>query len=96
MRLDKKEILKLADLAKLELSSQEVNTYKNQLGDILSYVDSINELELDDIRESLTGVREFDVVPPRPDIVQKSDSRAINQASLNKENYVEAANVFDK
>jgi aspartyl-tRNA(Asn)/glutamyl-tRNA(Gln) amidotransferase subunit C len=96
MKLDKKEILKLADLAKLELDKKEVDTYKKQLGDILSYVDNLNKLDLGDTRESLTGVRESDVVPPRPDVVQKSDPKAIEQASLSKDNYVEASNVFDK
>ncbi|MBT6691136.1 Asp-tRNA(Asn)/Glu-tRNA(Gln) amidotransferase subunit GatC [Candidatus Parcubacteria bacterium] len=96
MKLDKKEVKKLADLAKLELSDKELGTYQKQLGDILSYADKINKLEIDDIRESLTGVRESDVVPPRPDVVQKSDPQAIEQASLNKDNYVKAANVFEK
>lgn len=96
MKLDKKQVIKLADLAKLELDKKEVDTYKKQLGDILSYVDNINKLDLDDIQESLTGVRESDVVPPRPDIIQKSDPRAVDQASLNKDNYIEAANVFEK
>lgn len=95
MKLDKKNILHLANLAKLELSEAEIKTYGKQLEEILAYVDKINELDLEKIKESLTGVEELKLVP-RPDNSVKSESVAINQAGRREKGYVVAPNVFDK
>jgi aspartyl-tRNA(Asn)/glutamyl-tRNA(Gln) amidotransferase subunit C len=96
MKLDKKEIKHLADLAKLQLTSEEIATYADQLTDVLDFVDKINKLDLKKIKESLTGVDESDIVPPRPDQVEESDPEVIKQASELRENYLVAPNVFDK
>ncbi len=96
MKLDKKEIKHLADLAKLQLSKEEIATYADQLTDVLDFVDKINKLDLRKIKESLTGVDESDIVPPRPDQVEESDSDTIKQASELEDNYLLTPNVFDK
>ena len=45
MGLDKAEIKKIADLAKLELSDSELETYQEQLASVLNYVNKINKGE---------------------------------------------------
>ncbi len=96
MKLDKKQVKHLANLAKLQLSAEEIDIYSDQLTDVLGYVDKINKLDLDKIKESLTGVDESDIVPPRPDIVEDSQSEVIQQASELEDNYLVAPHVFDK
>jgi len=46
--MDIKEVQKVASLARLSLSDQELTDYGNQLTQILSYVEVLNELELED------------------------------------------------
>ena len=46
MRFDKKEILILAELAKLHLTEEEIKLYQRQLADILAYVDKIKQVKL--------------------------------------------------
>jgi len=95
MEFDKKQVAHLADLAKLELKEEELESYKHQLQDILAYVEKINTLNLEDVVESLSGV-EDDAVGPRPDSVENSDPKSIEQACQKEGAYVAAPNVFNK
>jgi len=45
MKITPEEISHVADLARLQLSAEEVEAMAGQLGDILSYVDKLNELD---------------------------------------------------
>lgn len=45
MRLTKKEIEHIADLARLELSSAELELYGSQLSDVLSYINQLQEVD---------------------------------------------------
>lgn len=95
MKLSKHEVLNLAKLAKLELSDTEIKDYQKQLVDVLDYVDKINNLKLNKVKESLTGA-ENNEVGPRPDKVELSDPKIIQQANVLEDNYVVAPNVFKK
>ena len=95
MKLDKNNILHLADLAKLELTENEIVTYSKQLEDILSYVEKINTLDLEKIKESLSGAEELKLAP-RPDSLTKSEPKAIEQSCNVEDGYIVAPNAFDK
>lgn len=45
IKLGKKDILHLSQLAKLNLTSEEIKRYRRQLEETLDYVDNLNELE---------------------------------------------------
>lgn len=93
MALDKKEIIALADLAKLALEDREIELYQEQLKEVLSYVDKIKELDLAKIKESLTGVELG--VQPRIDKVKASQPDIIKQASKIEDSYVATPQVFN-
>ncbi|MBT4516842.1 MAG: Asp-tRNA(Asn)/Glu-tRNA(Gln) amidotransferase subunit GatC [Candidatus Komeilibacteria bacterium] len=95
MEFNKKEVLHLADLAKLKLSEKELESYNSQLQDILTYVDKINNLDLKNVKESLSGIEDSDV-GPRPDSVEACKPEAISQACQKDGKYVAAPNVFNK
>ncbi len=61
---------KIADLARLELSNEEVQTFTGQLGDILRYVDSLQEVDVSKI-EPLTHPLELQT-PMREDVIVPS------------------------
>lgn len=46
MKITREDVLRVAELAHLGLSADEVETYRNQLDEILSYVDKLNELDV--------------------------------------------------
>lgn len=95
MSFKQEDIKKLADLAKLELTSSEIKNYQNQLGQILHYVDKIGELKLDNIKESISGVGQG-VAGPRPDQSVASEPATIKQASELQNNYVVSPEVFER
>ena len=49
MSLTKSDVEKVAQLARLRLSGQELETLTSQLGQVLGYVEQLNELDTDDV-----------------------------------------------
>lgn len=49
MKISREDVLRVAALAHLGLSPEEVETYRNQLDRILSYIDKLNELDISNI-----------------------------------------------
>ena len=45
MKITREDVLRVADLAYLDLSESEIETYLPQLDSILTYVDKLNELD---------------------------------------------------
>jgi aspartyl-tRNA(Asn)/glutamyl-tRNA(Gln) amidotransferase subunit C len=45
MKITREDVLRVADLANLELTEAEIETYGAQLASILSYCDKLNELD---------------------------------------------------
>jgi aspartyl-tRNA(Asn)/glutamyl-tRNA(Gln) amidotransferase subunit C len=68
MKISKEDVLKVAALANLELSPDEVETYRAHLDDILTYIDKLNEVDTSGI-EPLTQV----VAAPTDDSTLRED-----------------------
>jgi len=51
MSIEKKEIEKLASLARIELTSKEKEKFGKQLSSILDYVDQIQEVDTSSVKE---------------------------------------------
>lgn len=49
MKITKKEVEQVANLARLNLSADELETMTGQLDNILSYVDKLEELDTSDV-----------------------------------------------
>jgi len=50
MKITREDVLRVAELAYLDLSDNEVGTYQRQLDSILTYVDKLNELNTDGVQ----------------------------------------------
>ena len=71
-KVSKEEVKKIASLARLELSDDEVELYTNQLNDILLYMEQLNELNTNNVEPlshvlDLTNVTRKDVERPSMD-----------------------------
>lgn len=55
MKISREDVLKVAALANLELTDVEVETYRGQLDDILTYIDKLNEVDTSGV-EPMTQV----------------------------------------
>jgi aspartyl-tRNA(Asn)/glutamyl-tRNA(Gln) amidotransferase subunit C len=49
MRISREDVLGVAELAHLELSTEEVETYRSQLDEILSYIAKLEELDVSSV-----------------------------------------------
>ena len=45
MKITREDVLRVADLAYLDLSESELETYRNQIDEILEYIGKLNELD---------------------------------------------------
>ena len=49
MKINGEEVVRVAELAHLELSPAEIETYRGQLDEILTYVDKLKELDVSNV-----------------------------------------------
>jgi aspartyl-tRNA(Asn)/glutamyl-tRNA(Gln) amidotransferase subunit C len=49
MKISHADVLRVAELAHLELSPQEAETYRGQLDEILTYIDKLKELDVENV-----------------------------------------------
>lgn len=58
-KLSREDVLKLARLAKLELSDDEVTKFAEEMSEILGYVEQLQSVNIDDLKPSyqVTGLK---------------------------------------
>lgn len=67
-KLSREDVLKLARLARLELSEDEIETYRHELSDILQYVEQLQGVDVEGLKPTnqVTGLTNV----TRPDEVK--------------------------
>ncbi|MBM5789794.1 Asp-tRNA(Asn)/Glu-tRNA(Gln) amidotransferase subunit GatC [Candidatus Parcubacteria bacterium] len=91
------DIKHIAKLARLDLTGEEEKTYGEQLGSLLAYVDTLQELDTRDVPElqhamEVTNVfREDAVEGCEPDVRE----RALANFSKRKNDLLQVQGVFD-
>lgn len=70
MKIDRSTVEHIADLAKLELTDEEINLYAGQLSAILEYAERLQALDTDAIPPTASVLPLRNVL--RPDIIQSS------------------------
>lgn len=58
-KLNREDVLKLARLARLELSEAEIEEYSSELGEILQYVEHLQSVDIDGLKPTnqVTGLK---------------------------------------
>ncbi len=78
------DIKKIASLAHLEITEEEVKTYTPQMLEIVAYVEQLNELDTEEVDASLGGLtlESENTRATRPDITIESlgQKKALDQA----------------
>lgn len=94
MPLTATEVRKIADLARLELSNDELTRYSSQLSQILHYVEKLNGLDLDAIQPTAHAV--FVPTPLREDETKPflGHQEALSVAPDREENFFRVPKVF--
>ncbi len=69
--IDKETVLKVAELARLQLTEEEIELFSEQLKDILDFVNTMNEVDTENVEpfvleSETTPMREDEVGPTLP------------------------------
>ncbi len=67
--ISEEEILKIAKLSKLSLTEAEKKQFTNQIGDILKYIEQLNELDTENVEPTARVIPSYNVF--REDAVDK-------------------------
>lgn len=76
MRIEDKDVLHIAKLARLKLDENELQNYKKNLEEILEFVDTINHVNTENIGETI-GINEKYNVFRKDEIKQESDKNEL-------------------
>lgn len=95
MALTKDEVTKIAHLARLALTDEEVADYQHQLSDILDYVAMLGELDLAGLPPTAHAVAQQNVM--RPDVVVPSlpMDEVLHNAPQHAQNQFQIQTVLD-
>lgn len=96
MHLSREQVSRIAQLARLALTEEEITKYQVELSRILDYVEQLNELDTTNIEPTsqVTGI----VNQLRPDVVDHEFSREQMLASAlhTAEGHVQVKSIFGR
>lgn len=95
MKISKEDVLKVAELARLEFGEAELEKFMEQLGDILTYIEKLNELDTDGV-EPTSHVLDI-ATPLREDEVQDwlTPEEALQNAPEREEDFFVVPQVIE-
>jgi aspartyl-tRNA(Asn)/glutamyl-tRNA(Gln) amidotransferase subunit C len=100
MKINKQDVVRVAELAHLELSEAEVESLRAQLDSILSYIDKLKKLDVSGI-EPMAQILQANTSPDaglRDDTVRPSSVAApiLEQAPESKKPYFRVPRVIER
>ncbi|MDQ2775263.1 MAG: Asp-tRNA(Asn)/Glu-tRNA(Gln) amidotransferase subunit GatC [Acidobacteriota bacterium] len=99
MNLTEKEVRYVADLANLRLSEEEVHRLSNDLGQILTHIEQLNELDTKDVAPMAQVLFEEDEIAPlREDVPRTplSNQDALANAPVSGGGYFKVPKVIER
>ena len=55
MKISKKEVLHVANLARLDLDDDEIERFSKQIGTVLEYIDALNQVDTSDVTSTFNA-----------------------------------------
>lgn len=84
MTISKEEIIHIAKLADLNIKEEEIEDYAKNLQDILEFAEIINNVDTDNVKESI-GTLEISNVMRKDEVKEFEDKEALLQNAPEKE-----------
>tara|TARA_Y100001968_G_scaffold254255_1_gene240095 strand:+ start:813 stop:1106 length:294 start_codon:yes stop_codon:yes gene_type:complete len=72
-KITSEDVKKVANLARLDLPSDEIQTYSNQLQEILGYIEQLEKVDTEGVLPTTRAVEVVNVL--RQDLVETTESR---------------------
>lgn len=96
MSISKEEVLHVADLARLRLSDEEVETYTKQLSDILDFAGELGELNTEHVEPTSHSLALVNVLRKDENRPSLSREDALRNAPESEEGQVKVPAVFEE
>lgn len=100
MKLSREDVEHVAELAHLELTGAEVETFRSQLEGILSYIDKLKQLDVSNVEPMAQALSSSAEADPRlrEDVVRPSDvvGSILEQAPEAKKPYFRVPRVIER
>ena len=85
MVISKEEILHIAKLADLNIKEEEIEEYAKNLEDILEFANIINNVDTENVKESIGSIDSYNVFR-KDEVIEFEDKDALIQNAPEKEN----------
>lgn len=94
MKINRNEVEHVSDLARLGLSSEEVDQFTGQLDAILSYIDKLNELDTADVEPTAHVIQVGNVI--REDEAQASipPEESLSNAPVSEQGFFKVPKIL--
>lgn len=88
-------ILHVAKLARLELSEEEAGHYARQLGNILTYIDTLTKYDLDGVEPTAHAIPVYDVLRADEERPGFSQEQALSNAPKRHADQIQIPKVIE-
>ncbi len=95
MRLSREQVLHIAELAKLALTSKETDLFAEQLSEILEYAEKLNELDTEAIPPTAQTIEIRNVMRPDEPAPSLAPEEALANAPDRKDGYFRVKRILD-
>ncbi len=95
-KISKEEVEYLAKLARVGLTDAEITKYQKDLGDILGYVEKLNEVDTDGVGPMAQGIKAKNVM--REDKIEKIEgapAELLECAPEKEDGFIKVQSIFD-
>lgn len=95
MSVTRKDIEKIAELANLKFSEEELENFSSQMNEILAYMDKLNELNTENVEPLSHPVEQSNVF--RDDLLKPSikTEQALKNAPASEDNHFKVPKVIE-
>ncbi len=83
MKIDKKTVSYLADLAKIDLNEKEIEKFSKQLSDIISFIEKLKQIEVTvKIKEEYINLNDVSRIDDHISWPENENKLALNQENI--------------
>ncbi|MBO1001198.1 Asp-tRNA(Asn)/Glu-tRNA(Gln) amidotransferase subunit GatC [Pseudogracilibacillus auburnensis] len=93
--ISKEDIIRTADLARLVLTDEEAQMYSEQLSEILTFTEKINEINTDDVTPTTNGNQITNVLRKDKPVQWEKQDEALENAPEHEDNQFKVPAIMD-
>ena len=93
--ITKEDILRTADLVRLDLTDEEAAMYSEQVTEILTFTEKINEINTDGVKPTTNGNSVTSVLRPDEPVVWENREKALENAPELEDRQIKVPSIMD-